>query len=401
MRCARMAATVIAGGTLVCVRMATAAPHRSPEESAIVACSDAIRGASRDLTAAVEDHLGRCVTHGLDCLTAAKNPSACCARIAGRCADDQDDIAEAEREFTALITRRSCTRVPLARLLAADGLGFATLAARCACATPPITVASLEDLAACLRRRIEDDAVQRLALVEAPRTAEALACLGLDDAFPAALADEPALCETCGAGTPSPTPTSSPSGAVPTPSRTPTPAGVTTATPPGGVATVTATSASTPGATVTIGGTSTPAATFTAIVTASSTPVATTTGLVLPSGTPTATRSPTPTRTATVVIRATPTVTRTRTPTPIRTVTPVSTLTLTLTPTPTPTSTPVCGNGILEGNEECDGTVIDDSGCLEDVCTCDDFCDDAGGTLSCNPDCTVNFSNCTAGGCEF
>jgi hypothetical protein len=80
--------------------------------------------------------------------------------------------------------------------------------------------------------------------------------------------------------------------------------------------------------------------------------------------------------------------------------TPTSTLALAPTPTPT-TAASICGNRILEGDEECDGNVIDDSGCLEDVCTCEDFCDDAGGTLRCNDDCTVNFSNCTAGGCEF
>ena len=73
----------------------------------------------------------------------------------------------------------------------------------------------------------------------------------------------------------------------------------------------------------------------------------------------------------------------------------------TLVPVPSATPTAVCGNGIVEGDEECDGAAIDNSSCLEDICTCDDFCDDAGGTLSCNPDCTLNFSNCTAGGCSF
>jgi hypothetical protein len=71
------------------------------------------------------------------------------------------------------------------------------------------------------------------------------------------------------------------------------------------------------------------------------------------------------------------------------------------TPTPAPSPTAVCGNGILEGDEECDGTVIDNSSCAADVCTCDDFCDNPGGTLSCNADCTVNFSQCTGGGCAF
>jgi hypothetical protein len=66
-----------------------------------------------------------------------------------------------------------------------------------------------------------------------------------------------------------------------------------------------------------------------------------------------------------------------------------------------PTATAVCGNGIVEGDEECDGNAFDDTSCLEDVCTCDDFCDDAGGRLGCNRDCTADFSHCTGGGCEF
>jgi hypothetical protein len=79
-------------------------------------------------------------------------------------------------------------------------------------------------------------------------------------------------------------------------------------------------------------------------------------------------------------------------PTPARTPTPAR---------PTATATPVCGNGIVEGDEECDKKAIDDTFCAEDVCTCEDFCDDAGGALSCNANCTLNFSKCTAGGCSF
>jgi hypothetical protein len=91
-------------------------------------------------------------------------------------------------------------------------------------------------------------------------------------------------------------------------------------------------------------------------------------------------------------------------PTPARTPTAVATSGATASaPTPSATASPtaVCGNGILEGDEECDKHAIDDSSCFEDVCTCEDFCDDAGGTLSCNSDCTLNFSHCTAGGCSF
>ena len=89
------------------------------------------------------------------------------------------------------------------------------------------------------------------------------------------------------------------------------------------------------------------------------------------------------------------------TPTPTQTVPITPTPAPAQTPTPAASPTPVCGNGTLEGNEECDGTVIDNSSCAADVCTCDDFCDSPGGTLSCNRDCTVNFSQCTGGGCAF
>ncbi len=388
MRLARIA-VVIAGSAIVWGRPAAAAPNRSPQESAIVACSEAILEASQALTAAVERHLGHCLTHGLDCLTSAKNAASCCARVAGRCGDDQEDIADAERDFEALVSRRSCTRVPFTRLLAADGLGFGTVTARCACATPPITVTSLDDLARCLRRLVEDDAVERVALVKAPRAAEALVCLGLEDEFPAALAERPAFCDTCPAATPSASPaaTATPTSAAGTP---------TTAATPGGTATaaVTETAAATPAATATAFATSTAGATSGATVTAAatpspspaaatSTPAPSTTALVLPSGTPTASRTPTPIRTLT--------------PTAVETSTPVPSLT----PTPAPTAVAICGNGIVEGDEQCDGTAFDTSQCLEDFCTCDDFCDDAGGTLGCNPDCTIDFSGCTAGGCEF
>ncbi len=120
-------------------------------------------------------------------------------------------------------------------------------------------------------------------------------------------------------------------------------------------------------------------------------------------GGPTATRTPTPTVTPSDTVTPTatgetPTATA-ETPTPT-----AATSTPGGAPTPTITSTPatnLCGNGVLDDDEECDGKVIDNTGCFEDVCTCEDFCADAGGSLSCNSDCTVNFSKCTAGDCSF
>ncbi len=89
---------------------------------------------------------------------------------------------------------------------------------------------------------------------------------------------------------------------------------------------------------------------------------------------------------------ATPTLTRRPSATPTRTV-----ARATRTPTPTPTTTPIddCGNGEIDGDEECDGTDLDDN-------TCFDLCeqDDEGGTLRCRSDCTYDFSGCLSQDCE-
>jgi hypothetical protein len=106
---------------------------------------------------------------------------------------------------------------------------------------------------------------------------------------------------------------------------------------------------------------------------------------------PTVTPPPPPTPTATVTGPTrtprpgeTPTVTRTPTPTRTRT------------PTPRPTSTPDCGNGILEGNEECD---INDGFDPEE---CDFYCEEAGenAVLGCDDEtCTLDFGRCEGTGC--
>jgi hypothetical protein len=200
-------------------------------------------------------------------------------------------------------------------------------------------VTDLHTLGVCLAQLVDGQTTRLLALAETPRAADALACVGLNDAIDslqssiAVLAcSQPTVAPTpSGGGTPGSTPGATatlPDGTTPRPTHTPRPS----RTPQGGF---------------------TPAATATA-TSPSTTPVV----------------SPTPSVTAHV-------------------------------PTPTPTSTAVCGNGIVEGDEECDGNAFDNSSCLEDVCTCEDFCDDAGGRLACNRDCTANFSHCTGGNCEF
>jgi len=104
------------------------------------------------------------------------------------------------------------------------------------------------------------------------------------------------------------------------------------------------------------------------------------------------TGTPTPVRTSTAG----------HTATPLRTSTPVSTTigaTPTLTPTPAATATPgggLCGNGVIDADEECDGTDLDDQTCF-DLCFDQDV---EGGTLTCNVNCTFNFSQCLGTECS-
>jgi hypothetical protein len=115
------------------------------------------------------------------------------------------------------------------------------------------------------------------------------------------------------------------------------------------------------------------------------------------SATPTATmvgptRTPHPGETAT----PTPTATGpTPTLTPTASRTPTSTPTRTVRPTPTRTPIPVCGNGIIEGDEQCDGGDLDDN-------DCDFLCEDEPdpeGTLKCAPNCRYDFGNCKGVNC--
>jgi hypothetical protein len=67
-------------------------------------------------------------------------------------------------------------------------------------------------------------------------------------------------------------------------------------------------------------------------------------------------------------------------------------------PEPTATATPtgLCGNGEIDDDEECDGANLDEF-------TCFDLCfdqEDEGGILTCNVNCTFNFSQCLGTDCE-
>jgi len=128
------------------------------------------------------------------------------------------------------------------------------------------------------------------------------------------------------------------------------------------------------------------------------TPAATSSAAVTPSasGGPTPTApfaTPHPTSTAAQTpIGTGPTATPTRTPSPAPTGTPSPGASRTPTPVRTPPPA-VCGNGIIEDGEDCDGANLDGF-------TCDDFCVGSGGTLGCTSDCFFTVTGCTGFGCE-
>jgi hypothetical protein len=348
----------------------------APNARVLGTCQDLIRKAVRRFTGDLQRHVGRCASHGLDCLL--RNQSAtCCPRAARHCNDDRRKIAADQHRFTVHVVERACSQVPFDALVGPTGLDFSAAIAACRCLAPPVEVVDLDTLSECLLRVTARDTVDLLIGSEMPRAREALACMGREDDFPG-VSEPPSAAEGC-AASPTPSATATAGGsATPVPSATAaSSATATVAATPAGTATPGSTSTAGTTATVRATATGTPAPTFTAAATSTPGATGTLAATFTPPAIATKTRTPTPVVTAT----------RSRTPTPV--------------PSTTPVVVPVCGNGVVEGDEECDGQAIDNTFCAEDICTCEDFCDDVGGTLSCNRNCTLNFSACTAGGCEF
>jgi hypothetical protein len=385
---------------------AVAGSPLSNDPTPLAVCQDTIRTATLRLADDVQRGVSACLTRGIECLVGPENEAVtCCDRAAGRCEGDLTKVAKARERFVTYVTRRRCAVVPLDDVLV--GLGYDALAERCGLGEGGL--GSLDALAECLARLTLSETSCLIGTAELPRSADALACLGLEERFAAATGADLA---TCAALTPpSPTPAST---ATPTPGATITATVIATTSATASntpVATVTAvpsptttavaptgTRTATPGATVTVTitttpvTTTTPVATITAVVTttASSTPVATATpsrtatATPVPTTTPVVTATSNPTTTATRTTTPVPTTTATKTSTPLPTATatmtstplPVATATKTSTPVPTatatktstplptatrtstpvPTATPAspCGNGVKDAGEDCD-----------------------------------------------
>ncbi len=292
-----------------------------------------------------------CTRAALPCVGVHAGDPACVARADAACTRAFARIAAAggatQRALTSVCGEE---RVPFASLAAPEGADLDAVADDCAA----LAVDDLDGApayASCVTRHA---ACETAALIDllTPRAAELFALVGrsVDTGACRSAEPEPTATPTAERSLgPTPTPTGSPS-ATPTPSTTPTASATPTLTGP--------TRTPRPGETAT------PSAT----PTASRTPL------------PTRTSTPRPTRTATPV----PTATRTATPLPTRTI------------RPTPTPAPVCGNGVIEGDEQCDGLDLDDN-------DCDFLCEDEPdpeGTLRCLPNCTYDFRGCRGVNCE-
>jgi cysteine-rich repeat protein len=147
--------------------------------------------------------------------------------------------------------------------------------------------------------------------------------------------------------------------------------------------------------------TSAPSYTPTNIPTQTATPAPTDTATPLPTHTPTETATSAPTGTPTNLPTDTATAlpTGTATSTSTATVTGTPTSTPSSTPTDTPTPVPVCGNGIVESGEQCD---LGTANCAPGVC-CDSSCDadcQIIGRCTGNQACCTTAADCAAGeGC--
>ncbi len=355
--CARMLASCVPSAVVASLLVLTATASRAepPPPGPLDACQLALAGASRKLGDRIRRHVRTCIVAGLHCLSDAGTEARCCATAAPRCEAEDARLLRAEQRFALRVRAGRCAVIPFPNILEPAGLGFATAADACHCFATPTDVIDHHSLGVCLAQLVDSQTTRLLALAETPRAAEALACVGLDRVIDTlASSDAVAACAR---------PVATASASQRTPTSRPTPS-----TRPS----VTAAPVETPATTRTPSGR--PSPTHTPL--RQTTPVPTTaTATRSPSGVASPTGTPIPSRTAVP--------TRTRTP------------------VPAPSPTPICGNGIVEGDEQCDGKAFDTSACVGDVCTCEDFCDDAGGVLSCRRDCTIDFSRCTAGGCEF
>jgi hypothetical protein len=201
----------------------------APAGAGVGACQALIAAESDLMLGALRAALGTCLARGVACLVEQNGSSACCEESALLCQGNLNQIAAATRRFRDTVRGGSCSALPLERLVAEDGLGFAAPA--CGSLVTPIEVVDHASFADCLQLLLTKDVLHQVGLTDLPRAPEALVCMGLDEVLAAALGVDPATCLPTPSPTPeatpipthSPVPTPSPTPAGPTPIPTPSP----------------------------------------------------------------------------------------------------------------------------------------------------------------------------------
>src|SRR5690606_9540241 len=116
----------------------------SNDPSPLAVCQDTIRTASIRLAAEARRTVSACVTAGIEC--AVDDPAElddCCRTAARRCRGRLDRLERARSRFARYLGNRRCAEVPLADVLAANGLGYEVVADECGALDPPATLAEL------------------------------------------------------------------------------------------------------------------------------------------------------------------------------------------------------------------------------------------------------------------
>ena len=186
-------------------------------------CSSGLRLASARLASFTHQSMGTCLTRGIECLGDLAALDECCADSAARCRRHLANVANARAEFEREVTRRACSDLDLAVLLAPDGLGFESVRSACLRLLPPVDLVEKDDLAECLGRLTVGDVIHRMVSVEHPRALEAVFCMEVEDEVPGVLFDDPATCAGS-AVPPAPTPAPTPDpNQTPDPNETPDP----------------------------------------------------------------------------------------------------------------------------------------------------------------------------------
>lgn len=176
----------------------------SSDPAPLAMCAETIRKGAAELEGDARQAISACLTRGIECVVGSVEArQACCTRAHGRCTNDFADVIAAKRRFTTIVGNRRCASVPSADVVSPSGLGYGKVDLACAAFAPPVSIADLGGLADCLARLDVSRTACLIGTKEEPRSAEALECMGLQEAF---RIETDADLAACGTSAPPPPP---------------------------------------------------------------------------------------------------------------------------------------------------------------------------------------------------